>query len=56
MLNMNAAPLLARPNTRANIAKSIERKVVTTAASCGLLPNGAATKNDQLAKEKPRSK
>lgn len=53
-VNTNAAPVLARANTRARIAKTIERNVDATAASCGLFPNGAATKNDQLASVKPR--
>jgi hypothetical protein len=50
----NAAPVEADFNTNAMAARMIARKVVTTAASWGLLPKGAATKKDQLASEKPK--
>ena len=42
-----------RAKTSAKIAKTIARNVDATAASCGLFPNGAATKNDQLASPSP---
>ncbi len=50
---MNAAPVLARLNTSARMAKTMARNVEATAASCGLLPKGVATKNDQLASVRP---
>ena len=39
--------------TRARTQIRTARRVVDTAASWGLLPNGAAMKNDQLARERP---
>lgn len=54
IVKMNAGPFLRESNTRATTAMMIAKKVVTTAASCGLLPNGAATKNDQLARVRPK--
>ena len=54
IVKMNAAPFPADLNTRAMIAKRIPKNVDTTAASCGLLPKGAATKKDQLARVSPR--
>lgn len=53
IVKMNAAPLLARANTSARIANAMARNVDATAASCGLFPNGAATKKDQLASVSP---
>lgn len=53
---MNAAPVVADLKTSAMIASRMPRNVDTTAASWGLLPKGAATKRDQLAKESPRSR
>ena len=53
IVKMNAAPVLAWLNTSARIAKTMARNVEATAASCGLLPNGVATKNDQLASVRP---
>ena len=47
--NMKATPVPTLPNACAMMANTIAKKVDATAASCGLLPNGAATKNDQLA-------
>ena len=35
------------------MANTMAKKVVTTAANWGLFPNGAATKNDQLASTDP---
>lgn len=35
------------------MANTMERKVVTTAASCGLSPNGTATAKDQLPRTNP---
>lgn len=35
------------------IANTIARKLEATAASWGLLPKGAAIKNDQLARDRP---
>ena len=55
-MKTNAAPVLARLNTSARIAKTIARNVEATAASCGLFPNGVATKKDQLARVRPSSK
>ena len=52
-VNIVAAPVLARENTSARMANRMDKNVVTTAASWGLFPKGAATKKDQLASEKP---
>lgn len=52
-VNINAVPLPTAPITNARIAKSREKNVDATAASCGLLPNGTATNRDQLASERP---
>jgi len=52
--NMNSVPLLLVLMTSPKIARTMPRNVVTTAASCGLLPKGAATKKDQLARTNPR--
>lgn len=51
---MKADPLPSSPKTTPMITNKMLRNVVTTAASCGLLPKGAATKNDQLARTRPR--
>ena len=51
---MKAVPEPTAPRTRAIIANTIAENVDTTAASCGLLPKGEATKNDQLASDRPR--
>jgi len=51
---MKAAPFFADLKATATMARTMAKKVVTTAASCGLFPNGAATKNDQLARERPK--
>ena len=53
IVKMNAAPVLARLNTSASMANTIARNVEATAASCGLLPKGVATKKDQLASVRP---
>lgn len=53
-MKMKAAPSLAFLKTSARIAKRMLSNVVVTAASWGLFPNGAAMKNDQLAKVSPR--
>jgi len=39
--------------TRPMMANTMAKKVVSTAANWGLFPNGAATKNDQLARTNP---
>ena len=51
-MNMNAAPLEARPNAWARMARTIAEKVEATAANWGELPKGALTKKDQLVNEK----
>lgn len=51
---MKAAPFLADLNTNAITARTMDKNVVTTAASCGLFPKGAATKKDQLARVRPK--
>ena len=53
-VKMNAAPFPADLNTSAMITKRIPKNVDTTAASCGFVPKGAATKKDQLASVSPR--
>ena len=55
-MKTKAAPELARLKTSARMAKTIARNVDATAASCGLFPKGVATKNDQLARVRPRSR
>ena len=54
MVKIKAAPFLADLNTNAITARTMAKNVVTTAANCGLLPKGAATKKDQLARVRPR--
>lgn len=56
IVNMKAATLPALPKTKARIANRIAKNVDTTAANWGLLPKGAATKNDQLASVSPSSR
>lgn len=51
MVNMNVRPLPAPFSTRARIAKMKETKTEVIAASCGLLPKGAARKKVQLASD-----
>ena len=54
MVKIKAAPFLADLNTNAITARTMAKNVVTTAANCGLLPKGAATKKDQLARVRPK--
>ena len=54
MVKIKAAPLPAWVITRAKMRNTMLSTVDTTAASCGLLPKGAATKKDQLARRSPR--
>ncbi len=53
MENMKAAPVPACSNTKARIAKTIERNVEATAANCGDFPKGAAMKKDHEARSSP---
>jgi hypothetical protein len=54
MVNTKATPVDACENTKAKIAKIKEINVEAIADSWGLLLNGTAIKNDQLARERPR--
>ena len=56
MVKRNARPFPARFSTRARIAKMNETKTEVMAASCGLLPKGAARKNVQLASDNGSSR
>lgn len=53
MENTNAAPVPALLNTKARIAKTIERNVEATAANCGDFPKGDAMKKDHEARTSP---
>ena len=53
---MNVRPLPAPFSTRASNAKMNETKTEVMAASCGLLPKGAARKNVQLASDSGNSR
>ena len=53
MVKITAVPVLVF-STSAMTTKTMLKTVENTAASWGLLPKGAATKNDQLAKRSPR--
>lgn len=54
--NITAVPVPALLSTRARIANTMDKKVEATAASCGLFPNGAATKKDHEARTSPSSR
>lgn len=51
-MNMTPLPLVCK--TKPRTAKTIASNVDTTAANCGLFPNGAAMKKDQLPRTRPR--